>query len=264
MLTREHYLHFCPNAKEAYLSALTDKDWGVDQMNRFGILQSFERLGGFLANGFHETGGLTVIRESLRYTTAGRLKAVWPKRFGSKAYSELAPFLYDREHNPKADVALARQVYNGRMGNRPDTDDGFVYRGSGFLQITGRDAYLEFGQKCGFDFDAMPELVDDMRVMFALSCFEWWSSGNNERMDAGKFDEACAVLNTGNPKLIKATVGLDDRRRWYGKLMSWLKQNPDLDVGDPAGDGDQHPDGDTVGGQVAHWLEGIEDEDALV
>ena len=36
---------------------------------------------------------------------------------------------------------IANQAYNGRMGNRPGTNDGWNYRGGAPAQRTGRDAY---------------------------------------------------------------------------------------------------------------------------
>lgn len=89
-----------------------------------------------LATAFHETGGkMQPIEENLNYTSAARIRQVWPSRFASVAAAQ--PFV----RNPQA---LANKVYGGRMGNT-GANDGWLYRGRGLVQITGRDNYKKYG-----------------------------------------------------------------------------------------------------------------------
>ncbi|MCB4919714.1 chitinase [Brucella intermedia] len=89
-----------------------------------------------LATAFHETGGkMQPIEENLKYTTAAQIKKTWPSRFSTVGAAQ--PYV----RNPQA---LANKVYGGRMGNtRPN--DGWLYRGRGLAQITGRDNYKKYG-----------------------------------------------------------------------------------------------------------------------
>lgn len=88
-----------------------------------------------LATAHHETGGAMAPNvENLNYTTAERIRAVWTSRFPTNASA--APFV----RNAKG---LANHVYNGRMGNRPGTNDGWDHRGRGQAHITGRDMYAK-------------------------------------------------------------------------------------------------------------------------
>lgn len=88
-----------------------------------------------IATAFHEAGSdMKPKEENLRYSTAERIKAVWPKRFKSLADAAL----YVK--NPKA---LANFVYGGRMGNNAK-NDGWTYRGRGLAQITGKENYARF------------------------------------------------------------------------------------------------------------------------
>ncbi|SFH27256.1 chitinase [Ensifer sp. OV372] len=117
----------------------------IDAMN--GILDEWDRrqstgkvidnrwLAYMLATVFHETGGtMQPVIENLNYSAA-RLTEVWPSRFPTIASAK--PFA----RNPRK---LANKVYGGRMGNSAP-DDGWLYRGRGLPQITGKDNYDKFG-----------------------------------------------------------------------------------------------------------------------
>lgn len=106
-----------------------------------------------LAQCHHETGGAMLpVTENLTYSSAARLRKVWPKRFPSEASA--APFV----RNPKG---LALRVYGDRadLGNRPGTEDGWNYRGHGHIQITGRGHFLRFGELLGIDLVGNPDLA---------------------------------------------------------------------------------------------------------
>ena len=249
MLTREHLTALCPRAKEEYLLALTDPEWGHGMMARYQITANHRRLAGFLAQGLHESSGLAGLGEALTYKSPARLKAVWPRRFGPMSDDQCQAYCNNER-------ALASFVYGSRMGNRQGTDDGYLFRGKGFLQITGRNNYLHLGKALGIDFDANPHYADDQRVLFAMSCHHWWEEGCNELMDADDIEAASAKINTGNAKNVAGTVGMADRIRWYRKLMAWLTQNPAVMDGEPAALVEsEHPDGDTPPGQTLHWAE---------
>lgn len=88
-----------------------------------------------LATAHHETGArFAPVEENLNYS-AKRLTQVWPSRFPSIAVS--TPYA----NNPQK---LANKVYGGRMGNT-QPGDGFRFIGRGFVQITGRDNYAQYG-----------------------------------------------------------------------------------------------------------------------
>ncbi|MFK0273101.1 hypothetical protein ACIQUG_05465 [Ensifer sp. NPDC090286] len=92
-------------------------------------------LAAILAEAHHETGGaMRPVEENLNYS-ARRLTQVWPARFPTLASAE--PYA----GNPRK---LANRVYGGRLGNVED-DDGWVFRGRGLAQITGRANYGKFG-----------------------------------------------------------------------------------------------------------------------
>ena len=93
--------------------------------------------------------------EALFYSSAARIRAVWPSRFPTDAAA--APYA----RNPRG---LANRVYNGRMGNRPDSDDGWTYRGRGLAQITGRDNYGRAGRELSLPLLEQPDLALQLPV----------------------------------------------------------------------------------------------------
>lgn len=110
-----------------------------------------QHLAYMLATAFHETGGkMQPVRENLNYTSAARIKQTWPTRFPTVASAQ--PFV----RNPQK---LANKVYGGRMGNT-GPNDGWIYRGDGLPQLTGKENFRKFGIEPGMD------LATAVRVMF--------------------------------------------------------------------------------------------------
>lgn len=116
-----------------------------------------KHLAYILASALHETGPkLQPIRENLNYTSAARIRQVWPSRFPTAASA--APFV----RNPSK---LADKVYGDRadLGNTKP-GDGSRFMGRGYIQITGRANYRKFGLEASPD-DAL-EPATALRIMF--------------------------------------------------------------------------------------------------
>src|SRR5229473_4668297 len=88
-----------------------------------------------------ECGAGTEVVENLNYS-APRMMQVWPSRFPT--LESAIPYA----HNPRL---LANKVYNGRMGNAANSNDGWNYRGRGATQTTGHDGYGHLGRTLGAD-----------------------------------------------------------------------------------------------------------------
>lgn len=104
----------------------------------------------FMAQVSHECGAGTEVVENLNYSAQG-LQATWPHRFDASKASLFA-------HQPQR---IANEVYNGRMGNDDDSDDGWNFRGRGACQTTGKDAYQKLGDIIGADLISNPDAVND-------------------------------------------------------------------------------------------------------
>lgn len=133
-----------------------------------GITDKLE-LAHFMAQCHHESAGFTRLVESLNYSPAG-LRTTWPTRFDADTANR-----YGRmgEH-PADQKAIANLVYGGRMGNRVGTDDGYNFRGRGYIQLTGRDNYTRFNVWSKGDVINYPELLAEHSKIAALSAIWFW------------------------------------------------------------------------------------------
>jgi putative chitinase len=177
-------------------------------------ITSHRAMAHWLGQTCHESAGFTVVEEALSYS-AGRLVAVWPGRFST--LEAAAPFA----RNPKA---LANRVYNGRMGNRPGSDDGWHFRGRGPTQLTGRSNYTAFETWA----DGVLERRTEIRVhpdqllapeMGALSAgWFWMANGLGALVEASRDEAAvceriCLRINGGR-------TGLAARLAWTRQALA--------------------------------------------
>jgi putative chitinase len=115
---------------------------------------SLFHLAAILAEVYHETGGqMQPVEENLNYS-AKRLTQVWPGRFPT--IDSAKPYA----NNPQR---LANKVYGGRMGNT-GPNDGWLFRGRGLPQITGRDNYRRAGIEGNPD--KALEMATAVRILF--------------------------------------------------------------------------------------------------
>jgi putative chitinase len=170
------------------------------------------RLVHFMAQISEECGSGVEMTEKLDYS-AGRMMQVFPKRFPDIAST--AGFA----HNQRA---FGDKVYNGRMGNRLGSDDGFNFRGRGCLQITGRDSYAAIGRSVGLDLINNPDLVNDPQNVLLIAATEFVKLGCLPECDRDDVVQVSARVNLGhptnNPRLIN---GLDARKV---QLAIWKKE----------------------------------------
>lgn len=168
-------------------------------MRRWDIT-SVNAQANFLAQVLHESQNLAVMVENLNYSPAGLL-ATWPTHFTEEQAER-----YGRtKDHPAAMVMIANMAYNGRMGNAPDSNDGWRHRGRGPIMITGRDNYLRCGAAIGFDLLSSPELLQEPDVG-CLAAGWFWAVGNKtgkslnapaERMDVGAVTRGVQGGNLG-------------------------------------------------------------------
>lgn len=195
MITLAMLTKHWPNAIAGLNEAVAD---AADDTFTLYNLTTPLRIAHFMAQISHECGAGTVVEENLNYSAA-RAYAVWPSRFTSEA--DAAQYA----HKPQQ---LADHVYNGRMGNRLGTSDGWDYRGRGLIQITGRDEYKAIGDIVGWDLGDNPDRATDLVNLLPIACADLRTYPNIfTYMDADDCRAVTRAINGG-------FSGLPEREGW--------------------------------------------------
>lgn len=209
LITLEQITRLAPGVRSGYADAFAA---GQPVLESFGIAGSPLRVAHFIAQLMHESGALTKEYENLDYS-ARRLVQVWPWRF--KPHGPLDPEAY--AHNARK---LANEVYGGRMGNT-GPQDGYIYRGRGLLQLTGKGNYAAATarvRRCvpsGPDFAKDPDAVLASGWCLAVAAGEWASRGCNQLADADDLEQITRRINGG-------TTGFVARQEWLRQAkLAW-------------------------------------------
>lgn len=163
-------------------------------------IDSPRRISHFMAQCATETQGFTRLEENLFYTTAKRLRQVWPSRFKTEASAK--PYLRSPEK-------LANKVYGGRLGNNK-SGDGWKYRGSGMKQTTGKANYAVVQRETGLPVVENPEMLRRFPEALESACIYWRVNKLSRFADNNDVEGLTKAIQGG-------TGGLTDRRRYLDK-----------------------------------------------
>ncbi|KWN80899.1 hypothetical protein WM24_23920 [Burkholderia ubonensis] len=145
------------------------------------------RVAAFLAQCGHESAGLTSTAESFDYSIAAlpqtfrRITPALAATLGRQLGERMVPL--DRQRR------IANIAYAGQLGNGDSTTgDGWSFRGSGCLQLTGRSNFEACGTDLHLDLAGEPDRVRTDPALAALVAGWFWSTrGLNVLADAGNF-----------------------------------------------------------------------------
>lgn len=166
---------------------------------RWGINTPVQQAA-FLAQCGHESNSFKVIEENLMYRAETLLKLFpkTPKRAWGFTPEEAKAY----ERQPQK---IANRIYGNRMGNRDETSgDGWRFRGSGYLQLTGHANFFHAGKALGQDFVMKPDLVRTPEWGMQTAGWYWATHKCNELADAKNWQGLTKAINGG-------LIGLEDR-----------------------------------------------------
>ena len=174
----------------------------LDTCPRFGLTTPL-RLAHFLSQCHHESAGFTRVEENLNYSAHGLL-STFPKYFDEVSAEGYA-------HNPGM---IGSHVYANRMGNgAEESQEGYTYRGRGFIQITGKDNYSGFGNAVPDDILDSPELVATKYPLFSAGWF-WGLNKLNDLADGGADQQNVANVTK---RINGGYKGLEERLRLFDR-----------------------------------------------
>lgn len=169
----------------------------------------------FVAQVAHESNNFRSVIENLNYSAQG-LANTWPSRFKDKATGQPNGKANQIARNPRL---IANEVYNGRIGNGIGGDDGWNYRGRGYIQLTGKANYASFG-KLLFSMHIIddpdlfvkdPDLVATPQYAMLSAGSYWYQNKLNNYVN--DFTALTRKINGG-------TLGLQQRKALFDKLIA--------------------------------------------
>ena len=164
------------------------------------------RQAAFIAQLAHESQGFSRFTENLNYR-ADRLLEVFGNHFTEEEAQEYA----------RQPEKIANRVYANRLGNGDEASgDGWLYRGRGFIQLTGKDNYREAGKSLKLDLVGEPDKAAELGVAARVAAWYWNSHKLNPYADDRQFDTITKLINGG-------FNGLRDRRAYYDTAKEVLQ-----------------------------------------
>lgn len=212
-ITQQQLLKILPNAglqAGVFVTALNVA------MGKYGIVTP-KRIAAFIAQVGHESGHLARLVENLNYR-ADRIVALGNAASASSRWRSLVPRAAELAGSS---VRMGNAVYGGRMGNGPEASgDGYLYRGRGLIQITGKDNHRACGDALGVDLINHPELLEQPQYAALSAAWYWSANGLNTLADAGDIQNIGSLINTGSKG--RVPNGAADRLALYQTALKVL------------------------------------------
>jgi len=203
LIKKEELKQVAPTLTDERAAYMADLLNGICPKYRIDTLDEFHE---FLANVLQESGEFSHKVENMNYS-ANRLLVVWPSRFKN---------LFDAQKYARKPIELSNFVYGGRMGNNKP-NDGWDFRGGGFIGLTGREVYTKYGNYIGKDPVEAANLVRTSDY-YALDSAAWFFSvlkGLNDEAERDEWRKVVRSINGG-------FIGLDVRTKYYERIKRVL------------------------------------------
>ena len=201
--TRDHLAKIIPGNKvvDAWFDAL------VDIMPKYGITTE-RRVAHFLSQCAHESNNFRSLEENLNYS-AKALRAVFGRYFGAAPKRDADE--YHRNPEMIANYVYMDEYRKYKMGNVND-GDGWLFRGRGLKQLTGRENYTRFGKTVDMTAEQAAEYVATPKGAVESACWFWDANKLNSIADTDDVVKMTKKINGGN-------IGLESRQTRYSKAM---------------------------------------------
>lgn len=174
----------------------------LDQLLPEYEIDTSRRVAAFIAQCSHESGEFRIIRENLNYRWQS-LRKLFPRYFPTDELAQQYASM------PNKQEAIANRIYANRMGNGPENSgDGFLYRGRGLIQLTGKENYSWFAASLGISVQEATEYLETFEGAAQSACWFWETNNLNQWADKDDILTLTKRINGG-------TIGLEDRIKHY-------------------------------------------------
>jgi putative chitinase len=193
-------------------------------MPKYGI-NTERRAAHFISQCAHESNNFRSLQENLNYSEKA-LNAVFGRYFGPAPKRNAAE--YARNPEMIANYVYQDEFRKYKMGN-VNEGDGWLFRGRGLKQLTGRENYTRFGATVDMTAEQAAEYVATEKGAVESACWFWDANNLNSIADTDDVVKMTKKINGGN-------IGLESRQKRYSKAME-VFGNP-VTLADDAGDDD--------------------------
>lgn len=178
-------------------------------------IDNADRRAAFIAEAGYESAMFTRLEEGLSYRDPERIARIFRTAFDldrDRAIdAEEIEFARGYVREPKK---LANRVYANRLGNGDeDSGDGWLYRGRGLFQLTGRANYMAAGEALHRPYKERPELVAEPLDAAMTAAWYWHTKGLNALADARNIDAITRAVNG------PAMLGAAERRVYFDEAL---------------------------------------------
>ena len=204
--------------KEAHLVAMIPTNTKVAMWHKamLEIFPKYEintanRIAGFVAQCAHESNNFNSLEENLNYSEASLLK-VFGRYFGPAPKRNAAE--YAKKPEKIANYVYQDEFRKSKMGNTK-AGDGWLFRGRGLKQLTGRENYTNFGKSIGMTAEQAAVYVATEKGAIESACWFWNAKKLNAVADSGDIVKMTKIINGGD-------IGLADRKKRYEFALAVL------------------------------------------
>ena len=214
--TKEHLAEIISDDADNWYDAL------CELLPKYGITTE-RRVAHFLSQCAHESAGFKSLEENLNYS-AKSLRAVFGRYFGDAPKRDADE--YHRKPEMIANYVYMDEFRKYKMGN-VNEGDGWLFRGRGLKQLTGRENYTRFGKSVDMTAEEAAEYVATPAGAVESACWFWDANNLNSIADTDDVVKMTKKINGGN-------IGLEDRQKRYKHAMEVLGMDAE-DLGEDDG-----------------------------
>ncbi len=214
-------------------------------------LTTRDRAAHFVAQIMTETGGLQVLEESGAYRAPQIMRIFGVGKHSARITREEADEIAALPVSKRGPVLFNRVYGRGnpnkmREFGNTGPNDGWLYRGGGMMQATGKSNYAAMAKKTGLPLVEHPELLHNPDSAFTAACLEWIQDGRcNAAADRDNVEAVRKVINGGQNGIAECRVFLARAKKALADYGD-EEEAPAVRPADETGPQPSGPDGATI------------------